>query len=191
MPEAPLSPRHIPNIISLARILLVLPVIEAILKHDFGRAIVWFTIAGLSDGVDGFLARHYGWQSRLGSFLDPVADKLLLGSSFICLAWLGVLPVWLAVLVVLRDLVIFLGAVGSYFLTEPFDGQPSRISKLNTLSQLMLVFAILLSPGILPLPTAMVQALLILVTLTTLVSGVLYVVTWGSRFFRASNSSGD
>lgn len=185
-----MSPRHIPNLISIARILLVLPVIEAMLTHDFRRAIVWFTIAGLSDGVDGFLARHYGWQSRLGSFLDPVADKLLLGSSFICLAWLGLLPVWLAVLVVLRDLVIFFGALASYFLTEPFDGQPSRISKLNTLGQLILVFAMLLSPDTLPVPARVLQSLVLLVSLTTLASGILYVLTWGSRFYRVSRSPG-
>lgn len=178
-----MSPRHLPNLISLSRILLVWPVMNAILMQDFRRAIVWFTIAGLSDGLDGFLARHFGWQSRLGSYLDPVADKLLLGSSFIGLSMLDLLPAWLAVLVVLRDLVIFLGVVASYFLRAPFDAQPSALSKLNTLCQLLLVFSILLTPGIWPIPDVLIQSLIGLVTLTTLASGAGYVHTW-SRWAR-------
>lgn len=177
-----MSPRHIPNIISVARILLVYPVVDAILALDCRRAVVWFAVAGLSDGVDGFLARFFGWQSRLGSYLDPVADKLLLSASFICLAWVGVLPVWLAVLVVVRDVVIFGGAVAYYFLLEPFEGRPSLLSKLNTLCQLLLVFAVLLPTDWMSLPTGAITALIWLVTLSTVASGLLYVVGWGRRY---------
>lgn len=177
-----MSPRHLPNIISIARILLVYPVADAILALDCRRAVIWFALAGLSDGVDGFLARFFGWQSRLGSYLDPLADKLLLSASFICLAWVDVLPVWLAVLVVARDVVIFGGAVAYYFLLEPFEGQPSLLSKLNTLCQLLLVLMVLIPTDWVDIPPRAIPALIWVVTLSTIASGLLYVVGWGRRY---------
>lgn len=137
-----MSPRHIPNLISVCRILLVYPVIHLMLAGRFDWALGLFVVAGVSDAVDGFLAKHFHWQSRLGSYLDPVADKLLLISSYLALGWLDLVPFWLAGLVVLRDVVIFGGAVAYYFLLKPFEGQPLLISKLNTLCQLLLVFAV-------------------------------------------------
>ena len=177
-----MSPRHLPNLISIARIGLVWPVVAALLAEDFTRALVWFTLAGLSDGVDGFLARRFGWQSRLGSYLDPVADKLLLGFSYVTLAWLGWLPVWLAALVVTRDVVIFLGALAYYFLLQPFDGEPSRLSKLNTLCQLSLIFVMLIPPDFMTMPRALIQTLIGLVAVCTTASGLLYVTGWSQRY---------
>jgi len=92
----PVRARHIPNILSVARIFLVVPVVQALLSRHFHHALIWFTLAGLSDGIDGFLARTFGWQSRLGSYLDPLAAKLLLVSSYLCLARLDLIPGWLA-----------------------------------------------------------------------------------------------
>jgi len=184
-----LSPRHIPNIISIGRIFLVYPVIAAMLYRDFNTALLLFTIAGLSDGVDGFLAKHYGWQSRLGSYLDPAADKLLLVSSYIALARLGLIPLWLTALVVARDIVIFTGAVAYYFLLRPFDGQPSLLSKLNTLCQLVLVFAVLISHGIVAIPAGILTTLIVLVAATTLSSGILYVAAWGASYYRETRAS--
>ena len=186
----PFSARHIPNCISIARIFLVLPVTAAILNRHFPAALGWFVLAGLSDGVDGFLARRFGWQSRLGSYLDPVADKLLLASSYGCLAWLGLLPVWLAVLVLTRDAVIFSGAVAYYAWVGPFDGQPSLISKLNTLLQLLLVFVILAMPDWPALPPVLALALTRLVAFTTAASGVHYVIDWSRRYRTATHSGG-
>lgn len=179
-----LPARHIPNLISIARIFLVLPVVEALLTRQFDRALVWFTVAGLSDGVDGFLARYFGWQSRLGSYLDPIADKLLLVSSYLGLAWLGLIPGWLAALVIARDGIIFLGALAYYLLLEPFDGQPSLLSKLNTFCQLLLVFVILVQPHWPRLSTAGIPTLVGAVTLTTTLSGLLYVLTWSRRYWQ-------
>lgn len=184
-----MSPRHIPNIISLCRILLVYPVVSLLLAQRFDWALGLFVVAGLSDAVDGFLAKHYHWQSRLGSYLDPLADKLLLISSYVVLGWLGFIPVWLAVLVVLRDVVIFTGAVSYYFLLRPFEGQPLMISKLNTLLQLVLVFTVLIRYGIAPLPDFIVTGLILMVTITTLISGVLYVYIWGSSYYRETRPS--
>jgi cardiolipin synthase len=183
-----LEPRHLPNIISVARILLVYPVVSALLAQDFTSALIWFTIAGLSDGIDGFLARHFGWQSRLGSYLDPIADKLLLVFSYLCLAHVDRIPEWLAALVVARDLIILGGATAYYFLLEPFEGQPSLISKINTFLQLLLVFLILVSP-LLPQETQSLRTGLIgLVAFTTVFSGLQYVSAWGRRYLQRRNA---
>ena len=184
----PVRARHIPNILSVARIFLVLPVVQALLSRDFHHALIWFTIAGLSDGIDGFLARTCGWQSRLGSYLDPIADKLLLASSYLCLAWMDLIPGWLAWLVVARDVIIFAGGTAYYFLLQPFEGQPSLISKLNTLLQLLLVVMILIEPQFLAIPPFAIQAMSWMVALTTALSGLLYVKSWGSRYCRERRS---
>ena len=182
-----LRPRHIPNIISIARIFLVFPVVDSLLTRDFTWALIWFTLAGLSDGVDGFLARAFSWQSRLGSYLDPIADKLLLVCSYVCLAWLGLIPLWLAALVIGRDLLILFGAVAYYFLMEPFVGQPAMVSKFNTLCQLLLVFVILASPNFPIFPSGSVVLLTGIVAFTTAISGAWYVATWGRRFYRQTS----
>lgn len=179
--------RHLPNIISFGRILLVYPVIHMMLEGRFDWALGLFVTAGVSDAVDGFLAKYYHWQSRLGSYLDPVADKLLLMSSYVAMASLGLIPVWLTVLVVLRDVIIFGGAVAYYFLLRPFDGRPLLLSKLNTLFQLTLVFALLVRQGLASFPEPIVTVLIALVALTTVTSGALYVYIWGTSYYRETH----
>lgn len=176
--------RHIPNLITGLRILLVYPVIYFLLERRFGLSLGLFFLAGVSDGLDGFLAKHYHWQSRLGSYLDPLADKLLLVSSFLALAWLGLVPVWLAAAVVLRDAVILAGAVAYYFLLRPFDGEPHWTSKVNTFLQLLLVVSVLFSLGVWPLPAWLLSALMGVVFAASLVSGAVYVRVWGGRYWR-------
>ena len=102
---------EIPNIISILRILLVIPVIWLLLTDDFPSALWLFAIAGVSDALDGFLAKRYGWQSELGSLLDPLADKILLVSCYVVLGWLLLLPAWLVATVILRDVMIVVGAI--------------------------------------------------------------------------------
>ena len=179
--------RHIPNLITGVRILLVFPVIHFLLERRFGLGLGLFVLAGVSDGLDGFLAKHYHWQSRLGSYLDPLADKLLLVSCFLVLAWLGLIPVWLTVAVVLRDAIILAGAVAYYFLRQPFEGQPHWTSKVNTFFQLLLVVVALFSQGVRPLPEGLLSLLYGVVFLTSLVSGVLYVQVWGRRYWRETH----
>ncbi|MGX2040990.1 CDP-alcohol phosphatidyltransferase family protein [Methylocaldum sp. MU1018] len=182
--------RHIPNIISVCRILLVYPIIDSMLEKRFDWALALFVTAGLSDALDGFLAKYFHWQSRLGSYIDPLADKLLLVSSYVVLSFMGLLPFWLMVTVVLRDLVIFTGAVLYYFLLRPFDGQPLLISKLNTLLQLFLVFVVLLNYGFAPLPPMILTGLAAVVLVTTLISGAMYVYVWGSSYYRETRALG-
>lgn len=176
--------QHIPNAITIVRILLVYPVIRLMLEQRFGAALAVFVVAGISDAIDGFLAKHYGWQSRLGSYLDPLADKLLLVGCFITGAWVGLLPAWIAWAVVLRDVIIVTGAVAYYLLLRPFEGQPILASKLNTLLQLLLIVATLFHSGVSPLPQAVLDGLLFGTLATTVVSGGIYVYVWGRNYWR-------
>ena len=171
----------IPNLISILRILLSIPVVWMLLEQRFDIALILFAIAGVSDGLDGFLAKHYGWQSQLGGLLDPLADKVLLVSSYVSLALLGLIPVWLMLLVILRDLVIVTGALVYNFRIRELEAEPSLLSKFNTLAQILLVLAVVLDRGLIALPLALVQGLIWLVLCTTLFSGVNYVWVWSHR----------
>jgi cardiolipin synthase len=159
--------------------LLVVPTAWLILDQRYGSALLLFAVAAFSDALDGFLAKQFGWTSRLGGILDPLADKLLLMGGFLSLAWVGALPLWLAAMVVLRDVAIVSGAVGYYFLVQRFRAAPTYTSKLNTVAQLLLVLVVMLDRGAVPLPAAGVDALVYLTAATTLISGVDYVWTWG------------
>jgi len=177
--------RDIPNIISIIRIMLVIPFIVLMLRQEFTWALLLFFVAGISDGIDGYLAKRNNWTSRLGSILDPLADKLLLVSSFVTLAWLNVLPVWLVSAVLLRDVIIISGAVAYHFLVGRYEMEPTIISKLNTFFQIMLVLSTVFSQGLYVLPPLALQALVYIVFATTILSGADYVYTWGKRTYHA------
>ena len=115
--------RWLPNAISILRILLILPILELIVRGNYHAALLLFFIAGFSDGLDGYLAVRFNWQSRLGGLLDPVADKLLVAGMFITLAWIGLIPVWLASVVIARDVIIVGGALAYNFLVGPVPGE--------------------------------------------------------------------
>ncbi|QSA99039.1 CDP-alcohol phosphatidyltransferase family protein [Methylococcus sp. EFPC2] len=176
--------RHIPNIISVLRVLLVYPVAHYMLNGRYELALSLFIVAGVSDGLDGFLAKHYHWQSKLGSLLDPLADKLLLLTCFILGAHLGLLPVWVTAAVVARDVVILGGAIAYYLLLHPFEGRPHWTSKLNTFLQLVLIVAVLFEHGVAPLPPLLLSTLTCLVLATTALSGIIYVLIWGRSYWR-------
>ncbi len=138
-----MSLRWIPNAISVMRIALILPILLLFVNEEFGWALGLFGFAALSDGVDGYLAKKFNWHSRLGAFLDPAGDKLLLAWSYGTLAYLGYIPVWLAVIVILRDVIIVAGSFMYHYLVRRLEGEPTRISKLNTgLEFVYLVFVI-------------------------------------------------
>ncbi|HHH47462.1 MAG TPA: CDP-alcohol phosphatidyltransferase family protein [Gammaproteobacteria bacterium] len=182
--------RHIPNIISALRILLVIPVVMLLLERQYGAALILFAIAGISDGVDGFLAKHFGWQSRLGSILDPLADKLLLVGSFLSLAWLGLIPLALVVAVMLRDVIIVLGAIALHYRYGRFEMQPTRVSKVNTFFQIVLVLAVVFYHGEFAQVPWIVDSLVYIVWATTLISGANYVWIWGRHVLRNPANSG-
>jgi cardiolipin synthase len=173
--------RDIPNLISFLRILLTLPIVWLLFERQFSYALMLFAVAGFSDGLDGFLAKRFHWQSHLGGLLDPLADKALLMSSFLVLGGLGLIPVWLVILVIFRDLTIVGGALYYHFSVEEVDAHPSLISKLNTLLQIMLVLLVVTDAGPYALPALLLQVLIWATGMTTLVSGTLYVWVWTNK----------
>ena len=185
-----MSLRWLPNAICVVRILLVAPLVAALLDERYELALVLLIVAGGSDALDGFLAKTFDWRTRLGGLLDPAADKLLIGSVFLTLTYLGKIPLALALIVVLRDIVIVVGAVAYQLLIEPVQGKPSLISKLNTACQLSFVLFALTTaayglPGdvvLIPLGAAVV--------FTSITSGLNYVLRWSRRAWRSSHVRG-
>jgi cardiolipin synthase len=175
MPIISLS--QLPNLITLARIALV-PVLILLLKEQhYAAGLTVFVIAGASDAIDGFLAKRLNVQSRMGAILDPVADKLLLVSTYVMLTLLGHIPFWLVLVVVFRDLLI----VGGYMLytshAGPVKMRPSILSKLNTLMQIALVTVILAQQAA-GLAWLLADVLIYAVLATTVVSGAHYLWSW-------------
>ena len=179
----------LPNAISILRILLVPPAVAAMLggRHDIALGLV--LVAAVSDGVDGWLARHKGWGSALGAVLDPLADKLLMLAAYGTLGWLAAIPPWLPLLVVSRDLLIVAGAAwlrrrGAYRVAA------RPISKLNTIVQAGYILLVLAALVPLPVPAEGVAAATVLVVLTTLASGLDYLRTF-RRMAAAGTNEGE
>lgn len=173
--------RWLPNAISIMRIVLVAPIVMYILDGRFGLALLLFFVAGFSDGVDGFLAKRYDWHTRIGALLDPIADKLLVGGTFITLVLAGLVPGWLAVMIILRDVVIVGGATAYNFFIRPVEGEPTRISKLNTALQLLFLVFVLSRAGFgWPDPIA-ITVIGASVVVTVVISGIDYVWCWARR----------
>ncbi len=171
----------IPNMISTLRILLVPPVVWSMLDQRWDLALPLFLIAGLSDGLDGFLARRYHWTSRLGAILDPIGDKFLMVSSYLVLGWQGVLPSWLVALVIMRDVVIMTGTVLYRFIVGVIVFEPILLSKINTVCQILLVTIALCVMAGGEMFTILQTLFIYIVLVTTLSSGVAYVVLWSRR----------
>ena len=183
--------RHLPNLITALRMLLVVPLCWLIESAHYEGALIIAAIAGLSDAIDGFLARRFGWRTWLGGILDPIADKLLLMAGFLWLAFAGDVPIWLAALVIGRDLVIVSGAVAYYHLIGRFDASPSPLSKLTTLAQIVFVLAELLRLShLLVVPDNVRSATIGIVAALTVASGIHYIVVWSARAWRSSREGG-
>src|SRR5665213_2634463 len=124
--------RHLPNLICLLRIVLVWPILVSIAHANYPLTLVLFFIAAMSDGLDGYLAKRFHWTSELGRLLDPLADKLLLIGVFLVATWYGLIPRWLTIAAVGRDVLIVLGAVAYRIGCGPLHGRPKISSKVNT-----------------------------------------------------------
>ncbi|MGI9302600.1 MAG: CDP-alcohol phosphatidyltransferase family protein [Gammaproteobacteria bacterium] len=179
-----MSLRFIPNLITGLRFLLVPPLVALLLDGRFGASLILFAFMGLSDAVDGFLAKRYGWHSRLGAFLDPLADKTMLVSAYLSLAWMGLLPVWFVAVIVVRDVVILGGAIAYQLVVHGLEMQPSFLSKLNTVAQIILVLAVILQQ-LAVAPGWLVTVLIWLTFLSTVSSGLAYVLEWSRRTLRS------
>jgi len=177
--------RHLPNIICVFRILLVWPVAAALAAHEYLAALGLFMVAGASDGVDGYLAKRFNWTSELGKVLDPLADKLLLVTVFVESAWMGLTPWWLTAAVVARDVSIALGALAYKVLIGDLRGRPTVSSKINTLAQLLYPVCMLFNAALNFPPHNVLDALAVLVFITTVISGVNYMAMFTRRAWDA------
>lgn len=168
----------IPNLITVLRFLLVPGVVYALLIGRWDYAFAGFLIAGISDGVDGFIARHFNQRSVLGAYLDPVADKVLLVSVFIMLGYLSELPLWLVLVAVSRDVLIISAVLLSTIMAHPVEMKPLMVSKVNTAVQIVLV-AFVLGAHALAIDLGILRTALILLSgLLTVASAAAYLVAW-------------
>lgn len=168
----------IPNILTVGRMALAPLIGVLIIRQEFGGALWVLLGAGLTDFLDGFIAKRFNQKSYLGAVLDPVADKLLMVVTVLSLARIGLLPLWITLPVLLRDFVIFLGAVAYYKRAGSINIRPTILSKANTCAQIgVLLLVIALHGGILPAFWLLTPAFLLVLT-TTVSSGVQYVLIW-------------
>ena len=168
----------IPNFISMARLLLVPLAIWLIVSDESVGAFWIFILAGVSDGVDGFLARQYNMRSDLGGYLDPLADKALLVSIYVTFAVLGDIPTWVTIMVVSRDVLIVGGVLLAWMLGPPIEMRPRIVSKANTVAQIVLA-AIVLADRAFPLDLSLVTEVMVYVVgALTLASALVYVGDW-------------
>jgi cardiolipin synthase len=176
-----MSLRWLPNAISLLRIALVVPILFLIVDGRYALALALCFVAGISDGVDGYLAKRFDWRTRIGALLDPIADKLLVAGTFMVLVYTGHIPLWLGILVIFRDVVIVGGATMYNFLIRPVEGEPTRISKLNTALQMLFVLFVL-SRAAFDWPDQITIVVLgASIVVTVVISGIDYVWSWARR----------
>ncbi len=185
----PASLRQLPNVITAMRIVLVVPIAIALVHRQWLLTLVLFVAAAVSDGADGFLAKHFGWRTELGAILDPAADKLLLATVFATLTVQGAVPPWLLAAVVGRDLVIVAGAAAYRAWIGAVTVRPSAISKLNTLCQLGFILALIASRQFGLPPGWVVTVLGALVLVTVAISGLDYVLTFGRLALQSRRDS--
>lgn len=169
---------NIPNIITLGRVILVPIVFWLLVSGQTQLAFFVFVLAGVSDAVDGFIAKRFGLSTELGAYLDPLADKLLIVSIFVALGVRGALPSWLVIAVVTRDLLIVVGVILSWLLNHPVRIRPLAVSKANTAAQIVLAGTVLADDGF-GLGLEMVRiALVWIVGVLTVASLAAYLRAW-------------
>jgi cardiolipin synthase len=180
----------IPNLITIGRLVLVPLIVWLLISGQSAAAFFVFILAGVSDAIDGFLARSFNLRSTLGSYLDPLADKALLVSIYISLAVLSEVPLWVVILVVSRDLFIIGAVVLSWMLDQPMEMRPLIISKLNTVVQIVLAAVVLgdlaLGAGLGTLRMVLVY----LVGILTIASAAVYLVDWVRHMGMGESAAG-
>lgn len=178
-----MSIKQLPNCITILRLILVAPIIISLLTQNYYLAFYLFIIAGLSDGLDGFLARQFGWTSQFGAMIDPMADKLLMVLTYLALAYLGHLPVWLVAIVIGRDLIIICGWIIYRCLIEEPIYSATFISKLNTVAQLLLVTLVIFNQVYGMIDQIIITVFIYVVALLTLLSLLDYIRLWGRQAY--------
>jgi len=179
---------YIPNLICLLRILLVVPIVISLRDGEFITTLMLIFLAGFSDGLDGFLAKRFDWRTRLGGWLDPLADKLLLVAVMLTLTSLGLVPLWLTTVVIGRDLVIVGGGVAYNMLIGPVRPAPTLISKINTALQLLYTVCVIARQAYGWPPPVMITLVGAGVFCSSVVSGLDYVLQWSRKAIAATRT---
>ncbi len=172
------------NMITILRFVLVPAVVYWLLAEQWQLAFAGFLVAGISDGVDGFVARHFNQRSKLGGYLDPMADKLLLVSVFVVLGFMSELPLWLVIAAVSRDALIVCAVLLSTVMGNPVEMKPLMVSKANTAVQIVLVAVVLAELAFTADFGPIRPALIILSALLTVASAGAYLVAWSRHMNR-------
>ncbi len=178
--------RQIPNIITVVRVLLVIPTAWCLVEERYVEALVLMAVAGASDALDGWLARRFDWVSWFGAALDPLADKILVGVLFVTLLVEGVLPLWVASIAIGRDVIILVGATVYRLVFKHIEFAPTLLSKANTAVQIVVLLVLLLSlcgfHYLSPIASAIADPYgFWLVAVLASVSGADYVISWTRR----------
>jgi len=186
---ADLNLSQLPNFITVLRILLVLPTAWLLVMNRYTEALVLMAVAGASDALDGALARRFGWISRFGSAMDPVADKLLVAAMFVVFTLQEHIPIWVAAIVLGRDAIILAGAGAYRLLFAPIEFAPTLVSKANTATQIVMLLLLLLGLcGFGRLSTFALSVVdpwcFYLLAVLGIGSGLDYVITWGAKAIR-------
>ncbi len=168
----------IPNFITIARLLSVPLIVWLMIADRFFEATLLFILAGISDAADGFIAKRFGAASELGAYLDPIADKALLVSVFVTLGFKGLLPAWLIVLAVSRDILIIGGLLLAYILSNPMEVRPLWISKINTTAQIVLIALILGERSGATIFMPFLTTTVLAVAALTVASAAAYLIEW-------------
>jgi cardiolipin synthase len=169
---------YLPNIITIGRIFTVPVMIWLIVTANLLGAFVLFVVAGLSDALDGYLARRFNWQTELGAYLDPIADKALLTTVYAALTFHGYTPIWLGIAVVTRDVLIVGAVVLAWLLDRPIDVRPLLIGKINTVLQVVVAAMVLAEYGLALGWMRFITPFLWVTGLMTALSALFYMVGW-------------
>ncbi len=172
---------YVPNLLTLARIAMVPWLIVLLQRQEYMLSFLVFVVAGISDALDGFIAKRFNAFTQLGAILDPLADKALLVSAYVMLSLLEVIPFWLMIVVVFRDIVIIGGYLIMFLLYGPIKMEPLRSSKLNTVSQIVFIGVALLAAAFTLDIAWFVTLLAYLVLVTSVWSGTAYVIIWSLK----------
>jgi cardiolipin synthase (CMP-forming) len=187
--------RQIPNVITVARVLLVIPTAWCLIEGRYVQALVLMAVAGASDAVDGWVARRFGWITWFGAAVDPLADKILVGVLFITLTVQGALPLWVAGIAIGRDVVILAGAAAYRLMFKHIEFAPTLLSKANTAVQIVVLLLLLLALCDFPVVSSIAASIaqpygFWLVAALAIVSGADYVITWSRRAVSERRSDG-
>lgn len=182
--------RYLPNMMTGLRLVLVLPILYTIWVGYYSMAFYLFLIAAVTDAVDGRLARYYDWTSQLGAFLDPLADKCLLVSTFLLLGYLAQLPWWVVSVGIGRDVFIVAGIFIYRTWIGPIFYESILMSKINTVVQLWVILLILFHLGFHNIPDNFLYAINSIMVITSIMSFIQYAWLWGKRAWQHVNQKG-